>query len=333
MDITERKQAEETLLALSSRQEALLSAIPDIIIEVDEKKKYTWANQAGYEFFGEDVVGNEAAFYFKENRKPTTWSNPFLMAKKRSSIWKAGRGARMDKNGSLAWWCRVLKDEKGNVRGVPFFARDITMHKQAEEKVIEGAEKLQKAIEGIVLAMAATVEVKDPYTAGHQRRVADLSRAIAQEIGFSNDRIIGIHMAGMIHDLGKLSVPAEILSKPTQLTDIEFSLIKVHPSSGYDILKGIDFPWPIARIVFQHHERINGSGYPQGLAGEEILPEAKVLAVADVVEAIASYRPYRPALGIDKALEEIEKNRGILYEAEVVEVCLRLFREKGYSLS
>ena len=180
--------------------------------------------------------------------------------------------------------------------------------------------------------MAATVEAKDPYTAGHQRRVADLSRAIAQEMGFSDDRIDGIHMAGMIHDLGKLSIPAEILSKPTQLTEIEFNLIKVHPWSGYEILKGIDFPWPIARIVFQHHERINGAGYPLQIKGEEILPEAKVLAVADVVEAIASHRPYRPAHGIDKALEEITKNKGILYDPEVVEVCLRIFQEKRFVL-
>jgi len=210
--------------------------------------------------------------------------------------------------------------------------RDITDRKEAEEKVLEGAGKLRKAIEGIVQAMAATVEAKDPYTAGHQRRVADLSRAIAQEMGFSDDRIDGIHMAGMIHDLGKLSIPAEILSKPTQLTEIEFNLIKVHPWSGYEILKGIDFPWPIARIVFQHHERINGAGYPLQIKGEEILPEAKVLAVADVVEAIASHRPYRPAHGIDKALEEITKNKGILYDPEVVEVCLRIFQEKRFVL-
>ncbi len=137
-------------------------------------------------------------------------------------------------------------------------------------------------------------------------------------------------MAGSIHDIGKISVPAEILSKPTQLTDLEFSLIKVHPQISYDILKDIDFPWPVAEIVLQHHERMDGSGYPQGLKGDEILAEARILMVADVVEAIASHRPYRPALGIEKALEEIRQDKGILYDPGVVEVCLRLFKEKGY---
>jgi HD-GYP domain-containing protein (c-di-GMP phosphodiesterase class II) len=162
--------------------------------------------------------------------------------------------------------------------------------------------------------------------------VADLARTIAREMGLSEDQIEGIYMAGMIHDLGKLSIPAEILSKPSQLTEIEFNLIKVHSWAGHEILKEIDFPWPIARIVFQHHERIDGSGYPLNLKGEKILQEAKVLAVADVVEAIASHRPYCPAYGIDKALEEITQNRGILYDSEVVEICLRLFREKGHTL-
>lgn len=180
--------------------------------------------------------------------------------------------------------------------------------------------------------MAATVEVKDPYTAGHQRRVADLARRIALEMGLGEDSAQGIHMAGMIHDLGKLSVPAEILSKPTPLTPIEMNLIRVHPQAGYDILKGIEFPWPIARMVLEHHERMNGSGYPQGLQGEAISREARILAVADVVEAIASYRPYRPARGIDVALQEIESRQGALYDPEAVHACLGLFRKKGYAL-
>jgi len=169
-----------------------------------------------------------------------------------------------------------------------------------------------------------------PYTAGHQRRVSNLARAIAQEMGLSNNTVDNIRMAGIIHDIGKISVPAEILVKPGKITDIEMSLIKVHPQSGYDILKDVELPYPIAESVLQHHERLDGSGYPQGLKADQILLEARIISVADVAEAIASHRPYRPAKGIDVALEEIENNKGILYDEQVVEVCLKLFREGGF---
>jgi PAS domain S-box-containing protein len=211
-------------------------------------------------------------------------------------------------------------------------SRDVTELIQAEREARETVKKLRKAMGGIIQAMALTVEIRDPYTAGHQHRVADLARAIAQEMGLPEDQVDGLRMAGIVHDLGKIAVPAEILSKASKLSDIEMGLLKTHPQISYDILKDIDFPWPVAQIVFQHHERINGSGYPLGLSGEDIYLEAKILAVADVVEAIASHRPYRPAQGIDKALEEISKNKGILYDPEVVEACLTLFNEKGYQL-
>lgn len=178
--------------------------------------------------------------------------------------------------------------------------------------------------------MASTVETGDPYIAGHQRRVADLARAIAKEMGLSAEPIDGIRVAGVIHDIGKISIPGEVLSKPGRLTEIEFGLIKAHPQVGYEILKAIDFPWPVAQIVLQHHERMDGSGYPSGLSSEEILLEARVLAVADVVEAISSHRPYRPALGMDKALEEISRHKGVLYDAGVVDACLKLFTERGF---
>ena len=163
-------------------------------------------------------------------------------------------------------------------------------------------------------------------------RVADLARAIATEMGLSQDTIEAIRMAGPIHDIGKLSIPAEILSKPKKLTEIEFSLIKEHARTGYEMLKDVESPWPLAQIVYQHHERMDGSGYPRNLKGDEILMEARIMAVADVVEAMASHRPYRPGLGIDAGLEEIEKNRGTHYDNAVVDACLRLFREKGLRL-
>ena len=210
--------------------------------------------------------------------------------------------------------------------------RDISDRKHMERQIKQSLMKLRKAMTGTVQAMAATLETRDPYTAGHQQRVANLARAIAVEMGISEDKIEGIKMAGIIHDIGKIAVPAQILTKPGVLTDLEFNLIKTHAQVGYDILKTIDFPWPIAQMVHQHHERMDGSGYPQGLSGKDILLGARILAVADVVEAMASHRPYRPALGIDKALDEISRNRGVLFDPEVVDACLKLFTEKEFNL-
>jgi putative nucleotidyltransferase with HDIG domain len=197
----------------------------------------------------------------------------------------------------------------------------------------ENIERLRKSLGATINAMAVTVETRDPYTAGHQRRVADLARAIAVELNLKNEQIDGVRMASMIHDIGKISIPSEILTKPTLLTALEFNLIKTHPISGYNILKDIEFPWPIARIVLEHHERIDGSGYPNGLKEEQILLESKIIAIADVVEAISSHRPYRAAHGIEVALDEVTKNKGIIYDSEIVDACLRLFREKNYKLA
>jgi GAF domain-containing protein len=196
----------------------------------------------------------------------------------------------------------------------------------------EYLEKLQGSLEGTVSAIARIVEMRDPYTAGHQARVAKLAAAIARQMGLSEERVHGIHLAGTIHDLGKIQVPAEILSKPGRLSEVEYSLIKVHPEAGYDILKNIDFPWPIADKVLQHHERFDGSGYPQGLKGEEISLGARIISVADTVEAMSSHRPYRPGLGVEAALAEITQQRGILYDPQVVDACLALFREQKYRL-
>ena len=210
---------------------------------------------------------------------------------------------------------------------------DITERKRADAKLQQTLDSLKKAVGTTIGVLVSAVESRDPYTAGHQLRVADLARSIATEMGLPSDKIEGIRMAGSIHDIGKLSIPAEILSKPTKLTVLEFSLIKEHPRIGYEMLKNVESPWPLAQIVYQHHERINGSGYPRNLKGDDILMEARIMAVADVVEAMASHRPYRPALGIEAALEEIEKNKGIFYDNAVGDACLKLFREKGYRLT
>lgn len=204
-------------------------------------------------------------------------------------------------------------------------------------KFLELDEELQQSLEDsratlnkVVEAMVLLCEVRDPYTSGHQRRVAQLACAVAREMGLSEEHNHGICTAGFIHDIGKVAVPMEILSKPSRLSDYEFSIIKTHPEVAYEVLKGLKFPWPVAQAILQHHERLDGSGYPKGLSGEDIILEARSLGVADVVEAMASHRPYRPALGMDRALQEISQNRGILYDPKVVDACLKLCTEKGF---
>ena len=239
------------------------------------------------------------------------------------------------KNGSPLWFeitLTFIRDVEERIVGILGLSRNIDEQVKAEDAKQESMRNLRKSLGATIQAMAVTVETRDPYTAGHQRRVADLARSIAVEMRLSRDQIDGIRMAATIHDLGKISVPVELLTKPTRLTKIEFDLIKTHAQSGYDILKDIDFPWPIARMVLEHHERVDGSGYPNGLTRDQILIESRILSVADVIEAMASHRPYRPGRGIQAALDEIATNRDILYDADAVDACLRLFTEKGYRL-
>ncbi len=225
-----------------------------------------------------------------------------------------------------------VKNDKGQILYYEGNIENITLRKIAEEERETSIKRIRTALGATIQALAVTAETRDPYTAGHQRRVADLARTIATKLGLAADQIDGIRLAGTIHDLGKISVPAEILSMPRKLTEIEFSLIKTHSQKGFDILKDIEFPWPIAQMVLEHHERIDGSGYPNGLYGKDLSIEARIIAVADVVEAIASHRPYRPGFGIAVALDEIVKGKGVIYDSEVAEVCLKLFREDGYQL-
>ncbi|MBN1696460.1 MAG: substrate-binding domain-containing protein [Spirochaetales bacterium] len=207
---------------------------------------------------------------------------------------------------------------------------DICSHLNNSLRVLLSVYKQQKIMNGMINALIHAVESRDPYTAGHLKNVAELATAIALEMGYSDDAVEGIFMAASIHDIGRISVPAEILCKPSKLTEIEYNIVKTHAQIGFEILEEISFPWPIAEIIHQHHERLDGSGYPRGLTGGDILPEARILAVADVIEAMSSYRPYRPPFSIDEALEEIINNKGTLYDQAVVDVCVRLFREEGF---
>jgi len=223
-----------------------------------------------------------------------------------------------------------LRDAQARPVEVLAIARDISERKKAQEEARQNTERLIRAMEHAIQAMTIVVEMRDPHTAGHQQRTTQLACAIAKEMGLSKERIGGLRLAGLIHDIGKVRVPAEILMNPDGLSEPEFMMIKAHPRLGYEILRTIDFPWPVAQIVLQHHERMDGSGYPSGLSGEDIIMEARILAVADVVEAMASHRPYRAAPGINKALEEISQNKGVLYDSKAVDACLTLFRNKKF---
>jgi putative nucleotidyltransferase with HDIG domain len=230
------------------------------------------------------------------------------------------------------------------MRGVPFFDdddfsgavllfNDITENIVAKQKLRESFEMLQKSTGDIIQAMSSTSEMRDPYTAGHQKRVKELAVAIGKQMNISKEQLEGLKFAGIIHDIGKISVPSDILSKPGKINTMEFEVIKSHSQVGYDLLSKIEFPWPISEIVHQHHERMDGSGYPNGLSGDDILLEARILAVADVVESMTSHRPYRAALGIDKALNEIELHKDNFYDSSVVEACVTLFRENNFNFS
>ncbi len=216
------------------------------------------------------------------------------------------------------------------VRSNQLLKSEIENRKKMQQELQQSFENLKRAMHSTIQAISMTVEKRDPYTSGHQLRVAILAKAIAEELDLPANQIESIYMAASIHDIGKISLPAEILVKPIPLSDIEISLIQAHAQAGYDILNGIDFPWAIADIIVQHHERMDGSGYPHGLVSKDILLEARIICVADVVETMASHRPYRPSIGMDKALEEISENKGVLYDPRVVDACLTLFRGKNF---
>jgi HD-GYP domain-containing protein (c-di-GMP phosphodiesterase class II) len=211
--------------------------------------------------------------------------------------------------------------------------REVDRRRRVQQELQHSLDHLKKIIGGTVMAIAMTVEKRDPYTSGHQQRVAELSRAIGKEMGLADDQVEGLSIASAIHDIGKISLPAEILSKPSQLNSMEMSLIQTHSQAGYDILKNVDFPWPVANIVLQHHERMDGTGYPHHLAGDAILREARIVGVADVVETMSSHRPYRPSRGLDSALDEISAQSGILYDRDAVDACLALMHERRFEFT
>jgi PAS domain S-box-containing protein/putative nucleotidyltransferase with HDIG domain len=327
-DISERKQAEEEL-ALRAQ---LLDGANDSIVLHDFEGRFHYANDVACRFYGytrEELMQKKV---FDLAVGESTEENQFRL----NELKTKGRvvfDAVFGKDGALTPVeinANVL--EVGGRQLVLSVARDITERKRAEERQKESHAKLAKTFEQTVESLASIAEMRDPYTAGHQVRVARLACEIASESGMSTEQISAIRTAATLHDIGKMIVPHEILNKPGKLNALERSFVEAHAQASYEILKKIEFALPVAEIILQHHERLNGSGYPRGLSGDSILKEARVLAVADVVEAMASYRPYRPALPLEKALEEISCHRGTLYDADVVDACLRLFSEKDFSL-
>jgi PAS domain S-box-containing protein len=329
-------RTEESLRRSEVRFQELFQDAPVGYFEYDAQGRITRVNQTELDMLGyplEEMIG-QPPWKFIVEQEPARQQ---ILAKLAGALepFRGFERTYLRKDGTtfpVLIQDRLMKDEKGNITGIRCAIQDITDRKQTEEKLQHTLESLRKAFSTTIQVMVSAVETRDPYTAGHQIRSADLARAIATEMGLPQDKIDGIRMAGSIHDIGKLSIPAEILSKPTKLSELEFSLIKEHARQGYEILKDVESPWPLAEIVYQHHERMDGSGYPRNLKGDDILVEARILTVADVVEAMASHRPYRPGLGIDAALNEIGKNRGIFYDKTVADACLRLFREKGFKL-
>jgi PAS domain S-box-containing protein len=230
----------------------------------------------------------------------------------------------------ISLWCIASPyyDSEGNQVGAVEVIRDITDRKKADKDLKASFKKTEKVLEETIKTLSTIVEIRDPYTSGHQQKVAQIAVLIAKEMGLEEGRINAIRTAATIHDIGKISIAASILSKPGKISELEYQMINTHPDTGYNMLKNIDFAWPIANIVLQHHERINGSGYPKGLKGDDILLEARIIAVADTVEAMASHRPYRPSLGIEVALKEIKENKAILYDSSVVDACIKVIEKK-----
>jgi PAS domain S-box-containing protein/putative nucleotidyltransferase with HDIG domain len=328
-EVKERERAQEGLHASERLYRTFINATNDLVFLKDEKLRYVMVNDASLKFYKktlDDVLGRTVFEFAPENVAESCGQSD--MAALESGTFIITEEIIGDRVYEAIKFPVRLSGDKVGVGG---YIRDITERKQAQENIKQAMEKLRKTLTGTIQAVSLIVEMKDPYTAGHQRRVSRLASAIAQEMGLPADVIDSVRTAGVLHDIGKISVPSEILSKPTHLTDIEFELIKVHARSGYSILKDAELPHSIAKIVLQHHERLEGSGYPDGLKGDEILLEARILGIADTVEAIASHRPYRPGHGINIALEEIEKNKGILYDADAVDACCKLFREKRFS--
>jgi PAS domain S-box-containing protein/putative nucleotidyltransferase with HDIG domain len=332
-DITERMWAQQELKKSEENYRELIENLGEGVGIVDLEERFIFSNPAMDRIFGVNV--SELT-----GRRLHEFVTPETMAEVRLQTERRSRGERN------SYEIEIMTPEGGKrhllVSATPKYIQDkfigslaiihdITERRQSVEELTQSYQKLNRAMDQTINALATTLGKRDPYTSSHQQRVTKLVVALAKQLDLTAEQVAGLRVASILHDIGKIYVPSEILSKPTKLSEAEFNIIKTHSQAGYEILQGVEFPWPIAQIVLQHHEKLDGSGYPNGLTDERILFEAKIITVADVVEALSSDRPYRPAFGIDVALKEIATNKGKFYEPAVVEACLEMFRQKVFN--
>jgi PAS domain S-box-containing protein len=334
VDVTEQVQLRHALEASEERYRALIeqSVVGTYVVE-DEVFRY--ANPRMEEIFGYqpgEMVGKHVVEIAAPGDQQLVAERILgRLAGEKTSARHQFRGVRKDGSRLVVEIHGTLAQISGR-RQIIGVANDVTEQSEAEARERAHLLRTEEAMRGTIIVVDRMVELRDPYTAGHERRVAEIAEAIALEMRLDAARVEGLRLGAAIHDIGKLAIPTDILSKPTRLTPIEYEYVQYHATAGYELLKGVSFPWPLAEMVYQHHERMDGSGYPRGLKGDDILLEARILAVADVVEAMSSHRPYRPSQGLGTALEEIERNAGVLYDERVAQVLLTLVREKGYRL-
>ena len=334
-DITERKRTAKELAESQALLDSIVNSTTDLIWSVDpETFGLTSFNLAFSDHYRKNLkfdvkLGMRPEELLPPAASPESWKDFYKTALREGSFFYE---YQMISSPTVLELNMHLLKHGTSIFGISVFARDITEIRLAKKKIVDYVKQLEGAMEQTLQAVANMVEMRDPYTAGHERRVGLIAAAIAGELGWPEESCRQLQMIGLVHDIGKISVPADILAKPTHLTDTEYQIVQAHATQGYEILKDIHLPVPIGEIIHQHHERMDGSGYPRGLKGDEILPEARILAIADVMESMTSHRPYRPTLGIDAALKEIVEHRGTAFDASMVDAMLSLIRDKGYQL-
>lgn len=332
-DTTDQTLAEESLKENKEYLSKIINAVADPVFVKDRYHKWVLLNKAYCEFMGykeEELLGKSDFDFFPKDQAEVFWTRDEVVFNDVKEDANEEQFTDAQNIVHTILTKKTLYLDKNGEKFIVGIIQDITQHKVTEESLLESYRKLQRTLEGTANALATALEKRDPYTAGHEKRVAKLACAIAEAMGLSKDVIAGIRITAFLHDIGKIVVPAEILSKPSRLNEFEYSIVKTHAEVGYEILKELEFPWPVAQVILQHHERLNGTGYPKGLTGESIIQEARIMAVADVIEAMCSHRPYRPALGIQKALAELNQNKGTLYDSAVVEACIEVFNKNNF---